>query len=194
MYRTLCVLCACLALLSGCFLKKKEAADPGLTKLPNLGVSLKLPENYQPLSLEQLESVNMLGVTVLDVPPFTVVPQYAYAESSGKGIMVISQLQFRADAEPEKYPMDNIYIYQKNLETFFASGQINSDEINGNNVTTILMAMMLEEEGDDIALLKGLSFVYPDRYFMIDVYAVFDKNTAEDGSNYMNAFYSLGVY
>jgi hypothetical protein len=181
-------------LFSGCFLRKKDAVDSGVTKLPQLGITLKLPKNYQPLSAEQLESVETLGATALDVEPFAVVPRYAYAESSGKGIMVVSQLQFREDAEPEKYPMDNIYIYQKNLETYFASGEITSEEIGGKDVTTVLMAMMLEEDGDDIALLKGLSYVYPDRFFMIDLYAIKSKNTANDASNYMNTFLSLGIY
>ena len=195
MYRRyICVLCACLLLFSGCFLRKKDAVDSGLTKLPQLGIALKLPENYQPLPPEQLKNLEMLGATALDVEPFAVVPHYAYAESSGKGIMVVSQLQFRENAEPEKYPMDNIYIYQKNLETHFASGKIRSDEIGSKDVTTVLMAMMLEEDGDDIALLKGLSYVYPDRFFMIDLYAVKKANSIDDASNYMNTFLSLGIY
>jgi hypothetical protein len=199
-------------LFPGCFLKKRNAADSGVTKLPQLGITLKLPENYQPLTSEQIKSVDMfgateadvqeyltdlvemLGATALDVEPFAVIPHYVYAEQSGKGILVVSELQFRENAEPEKYPMDNIYIYQKNLETYFASGEITTDEIGGKDVTTVLMVMMLEEDGDDIALLKGLSYVYPDRFFMMDLYAIKDQNTVSDASNYMNAFLSLGIY
>ena len=194
MYRVcIGILCACLTLLSGCFLKKKPT-DSGVTKLPQLGITLKLPENFQPLSTEQLENVGMLGATALDVDPFVVIPLYAYVEQSGKGMLVASELKFRGDHDPEKYPMDNIYIYQKNLETYFASGEISSEEIGGNNVTTVLMAMMLEEDGDDIALIKGLTYVYPNRFFMIDLYAIKDKNSTEDASNYMNTFLSLGIY
>ena len=192
-YRPICAMCACLLFFPGCFLKKTPT-DSGVTKLPQLGITLKLPENFQPLPTEQLESVGMLGATTLDVEPFAVIPHYAYLESSGKGIMVVSQLQFRENAEPEKYPMDNIYIYQKNLETYFASGEISSEEIGDKDVTTVLMAMMLEEDGDDIALIKGLSYVYPDRFFMIDLYAVKDKNSVDDASSYMNTFLSLGIY
>jgi len=193
-YRPLCVLFICLTFLTGCFLKKRDAVDSSVTKLPALGITIKLPQNFQPLPAEQLESVKMLGATVVDVEPFTVIPHYAYAESSGKGIMVVSQLQFRGDIEPEKYPMDNLYIYRKNLETHFASGDINSNELGGKDVTTILLAMMLEEDGDEIALMKGLSYVYPDRFFMVDIYAIKGKNTVEDGSNYMNTFLSLGIF
>ena len=189
----ICALCACLILFSGCFLRKNPT-DSGVTKLPKLGITLKLPENYQPLTTEQLEIVKTLGATVLDVEPFAVIPHYAYVEQSGKGILVASELKFREGREPEKYPMDNIYIYQKNLETYFASGEISSEEIGGNSVTTVLIAMMLKEGEDDIALIKGLSYVYPDRFFMIDLYAVKDKNTVNDASNYMNTFLSLGIY
>ena len=194
MYRVcIGILCACLTLLSGCFLKKKPT-DSGVTKLPQLGITLKLPENFQPLSAEQLESVGMLGATALDVDPFVVIPHYAYLEGSGKGILVVSELKFREGRDPEKYPMDNIYIYEKNLETYFASGEISSEEIGDKDVTTILMAMMLEEDGDDIALIKGLSYVYPDRFFMIDLYAIKNKNSIDDASNYMSTFLSLGIY
>jgi len=191
-YRSLCTLCACLALFSGCFLKKKPV-DAGVTKLSQLGISLKIPENFLPLPREQLQNLEMLGATVLDVDPFTVIPQYAYAEQTGKGIMVVSQLQFSEGVEPEKYPLNNIFIYKKNLETYF-SGEISSEEISGNDVTTVLMVMILQEDEDDIAFIKGLSYVYPDRFFMIDVYAVKDKNTVDDASNYMNTFLSLGIY
>jgi len=193
-YRPLCVLCVCLALLSGCFLKKKDAVDSGVTKLPKLGITLKLPKNYQPLPPEQHESVKMLGATVLDVEPFTVIPHYVYVEKTGKGIMVVSELQFREDAESEKYPMDNIYIYQKNLGMYFASGEISSDEIGGKDVTTVLLAMILEEDGEEIALIKGLSYVYPNRFFMIDLYAIKEKNTIEDATSYMDTFISLGIF
>jgi hypothetical protein len=153
-----------------------------------------LPENFQPLPQEKLKEAETLGATVLEVTPFTVIPQYAYIESSGKGIMVISELQFSEGVSPEKYPLDNIYIYQKNLEKHFASGEITSEEINGNEVTIVLMAMTFQEGEDDIALFKGLCYVYPERFFMIDLYVFKDKVTGADAANYANVFYSLGIY
>ena len=194
MYRALGILCLCLIFLSGCFLRKKSIENPGVEKLPSLGVTLRLPDNFQALPQEQLSNMGMLGATVLEVEPFNVIPQYAYAEQSGKGIMVVSELQFRQGIDPEKYPLDNLFMYQKNLGAFLGSDEITSQEISSANVTTVLMIMMLDEGGEDIALLKGLSFVYPNRFFMIDLYAVVDRNTVNDGSDYANTFYSLDIY
>jgi hypothetical protein len=155
---------------------------------------MKLPENFQPLPQETFKDIETLGATILEVNPFTVIPQYAYVDTSGKGIMVISELQFSEGISPEKYPMDNIFIYQKNLETHFASGEITSEELGGHDVTTVLMAMMFQEEGDDIALFKGLCYVYPSCFFMIDLYVIKDKVTTIDATHYVNIFSSLGVY
>jgi len=187
------LLCVCLALFSGCFFKKK-ATDSGSVKLAKFGVTMKLPENFQPLPKEGFKDIETLRETVLEVAPFTVIPQYAYIDSSGKGVMVVSELQFSEGNSPEKYPMDNIYIYQKNLETHFASGEITSEELDGKDVTTVLMAMMFQEDGNDIALFKGLCYVYPNCFFMIDLYVFKDKVTSADAANYVNAFNSLGVY
>jgi len=183
----------CILFLSGCFLKK-NASDPGSVKLAKFKVSMKLPENFQPLPQERFRELETLGATVLEVNPFTVIPQYAYFDNSGKGIMVVSELKISEGVSPEKYPMDNIYIYQKNLETYFASGEITSEEINGKDITTILMAMMFQENEDDIALFKGLCYVYPSRFFMIDLYVFKDKVTGIDAANYANVYYSLGIY
>jgi hypothetical protein len=187
------LLCVCLTLFSGCFLKK-NAVDSGSVKLAKFGVTMKLPENFQPLPKEGFKDIGTLRATVLEVNPFTVIPQYAYIDSSGKAVMVVSELQFSEENRPEKYPMDNIYIYQKNLETHFASGKITSEELNGQDVTTVLMAMMFQEDGKDIALFKGLCYVYPNCFFMIDLYVQKDEVTSVDASSYVNAFNSLGVY
>jgi hypothetical protein len=187
------LLCMCLAFFPGCFLKKK-AVDSGSIKLAKFGVTIKLPENFQPLPNETIKHMDTLGATVLEVNPFTVIPQYAYIDSSGKGIMVVSELQFSEGISPEEYPMDNIYIYQKNLETYFASGEITSEELGGHDVTTVLMAMMFQEDGEDIALFKGLCYVYPGCFFMIDLYVFKEKVTGIDAPNYANIFYSLEAY
>jgi hypothetical protein len=157
-------------------------------------ISLKIPENFQSLSMEQLNNAGMPGATVIEAEPFIVIPQYAYAESSGKGILVISDLKFNEDAIPEQYPLDNVYIYKKNLETFFASGKIEYEEINGSNITTVLMAMAFQEEEDDISLFKGPSYKFPDQFFMIDLYVVNAKVSSADAVAFQNIFGSLDIY
>jgi len=183
----------CLLLFSGCFLKKK-AADTGVEKISGLGVAFKLPENFKPLPKDKLGDLKDLGYTVLDVEPFTVAPLCAYAESSGKGILAVSELKFNEGHEPEKYPLDSVYIYKKNLEARLNVEEISHEEINGDNITTVLLAMSFEDEAGDISLFKGLSYKYPDRYFMIDLYVINSKVDSKDAFGLQNVFNSLSIY
>lgn len=183
----------CLTLFSGCSPKKNKEISGGV-KLPKLGITVKLPQNFQQLPKEQLDNLEMLGATTLDVYPFTVIPHYAYADTSGKGILVISELKFNEDAIVAKYPLDNIYLYKEKLEEYFASGEISYEEMGGNDVTTVLLAMMLDEGGKDIFLFKGLCHTYPYRYFMLDLYVIKDKANAADAQDFVKIFSSLGIY
>jgi hypothetical protein len=193
MYRGyISLLCFCL-LFSGCFLKKKEA-ETSSVQLPKLGVAFKLPENFQPLPKDKFGDMEALGATLVEVEPFTVTPLYAYAEQSGKGILVISELQFSEGSEPEKYPLDNIYMYKKNLEAHFNVEEIKHEEINGKDVTTVLLAMLFEDEEGGISLFKGLSYKYPDQFFMIDLYVANSKAASQDAFGFQNIFNSLSIY
>ena len=194
MYRGyICVLCFCLIFLSGCFLKKKES-DTDTVKLSGLGVTFKLPENFQPLPKDKLGDLEALGATVLDVEPFTVTPLYAYVESSGKGILVVSELKFNEGGEPEKYPLDSVYIYKKNLEAYFEVDEISHEEINGQDITTVLLAMSFDDEDGGLSLFKGLSYKYPARFFMIDLYVTNSKVNPKDAFGFQSVFNSLGIY
>ena len=90
--------------------------------------------------------------------------------------------------------MDNIYIYKKNLEEFFGSGEIQYEEINSGDITTILLAMAFQEGDEEISLFKGLSYKYPDQFFVIDLYVVNSKVAAGDAFGFQNVFNSLGIY
>jgi len=183
----------CLTLFSACTSKKSKEI-PGSVKLPKLGISLKLPESFKQVPEEQLANLGMLGATVLDVYPFTVIPHYAYAETSGKGILVVSELKFNEGTIIAKYPLDNIYLYKEKLEEYFASGEISYEELGGNEVSTILLTMILDENGKDIVLLKGLCHTYPYRYFMLDLYTTKDKTDSADAQEFVKIFSSLGIY
>ena len=92
-HRYICLLCLLLAFFLGCT-SKRSTEDSGSVQLSRMGIALKIPENFKRLSRERLEDLQTLGATAVEIEPFTVVPQYAYADDDGKGIMVISELQF----------------------------------------------------------------------------------------------------
>ena len=187
------ILCVFLTFLSGCFLKK-DKADSGLEKLPKLGVAMKIPENFSAVPREILDNIETLGAMTLTVQPFNVNPLYAYMNNSGNGMIVISELKFMEDASVERFAMNNIYAYKKNLEERFASGEISSEEMGNDDISTILLAMVFQEDSDDIFLFKGLSYIYPNRYFMIDLYVVNRDIAESDALEYMNMFNSLSIY
>ena len=189
--RYVCVLSICLVLFSGC-LREKNKADSGSIKLPRLGVALQIPENFKPLPQNSFNDMEVPRTTIIETEPFTVIPLYAYEDSSGKGIIIISELKFNEGFTPENYPMNNIFLYKRNLEKFFKVEELTSEEIHGKDITTVLLAMVFE--GEDISLFKGLCYYYPERFFMIDLYAVNSKITPDDAFKLQNIFSSLGIY
>jgi hypothetical protein len=187
----LCLLCVIIGV--SCSSKSSGDSAEAPFKVTSLGITLKIPKGFEPLSPEQMQDIDTIGATVTPVEPFTVFPLHGFLNSSGKGVLVVSELQFIEPDKADTYPMDNLYKYQKNLETFFNAGEISNEEQSGDNISLILMGMMFNEEGQDISLFKGLCYKYPERFFMIDLYVINAHTTPEDASAYQNMFYSIGV-
>jgi hypothetical protein len=182
-----------LTLFSGCFLRKNRT-DSNFEKFPKLGVQIKIPENFSVLPQDILAEIEKLGgATALDVEPFTVNPLHAYADNSGKGMIIVSELNFQDDFAPEKFAKNNLLIYRDNLEDFFNLGEISSEEMGNDDITTVLLAMVFQED-DDIFLFKSLNHIYPNLYFMIDLYVIDKEISQNDVMGYINMFDSLSLY
>jgi hypothetical protein len=186
-------LSVCVMVFPGCF-AKKSSHDSAYEKLPKLGVVVKIPESFTALSQAQMENASLLKTTTLELEPFNVIPLYAYTDTSGKGLIIISELPFMENITPERFPMSNIYNYKKNIEDYFGSEEISSEEMGGNDISTVLLAMSFNEDGDDVFLFKGLNYIYPNRFFMIDLYVINKDITQEDAMGFINMFNSLGIY
>ena len=186
----ICTLCVCLTLFSGCFLKKNKT-DSGIEKFPKLGVQMKIPENFSGLPPD---SEKLWGATMLDLEPFSVNPLYAYAEDSGKGMIIVSGLNFKDGFTPERFAINNLLIYKKNLEDYFNSGEISNEETGNDDITTVLLAMVFREDDEDIFLFKSLNYIYPNIYFMIDLYVIDREISRDDVLGYTNMFDSLSLY
>jgi hypothetical protein len=187
-------LCVCLLLFSGCF-SKKNKPDPGIEKFPKLGVQIKMPENFSGLSRDMLAEIEKLGgATALDVEPFSVNPLHAYAENSGKGMIIVSELNFKDDFTPERFAINNLLIYKNNLENYFNSGEITAEEMGNNDIATVLLAMVFREDDEDIFLFKSLNYIYPNIYFMIDLYVIDREISRDDVLGFINIFDSVSLY
>jgi hypothetical protein len=183
-----------LTLFSGCFLKK-DKTNSNFEKFPKLGVQIKIPENFSVLPQDVLAEIGKIGgATALDTEPFSVNPLHAYTENSGKGMIVVSELNFQNNFTPEKFAKNNLLIYKKNLEDLLNSGEIRSEEMGNDDISTILLAMIFNEDDDNIYLFKSLNYVYPNLYFMIDLYVIDKEITQDDAMGYINMFDSLSLY
>jgi hypothetical protein len=80
------------------------------------------------------------------------------------------------------------------LEDYFGAGEISSEEIEGKEISVLLMAMIFDEGGEEYALIKGLCYKYPEHFFVIDLYAQQADVTLEDAQSYRNMFLSLNIY
>jgi hypothetical protein len=183
------LVCICAILCAACAPQKTEAGLDRVS-LPPFGVSLQMPRGFKPVPPERLR--DMETPAALAAEPFTAVPHRGYADSAGRGIVIISELRFTEGLTPEKYPLDNLYLYQKNLEALLGAGEITSEEIGG-DISTVLMGMTFTEGESEISLFKGLCYKYPDVFFMIDLYAVNAKITREDALEFQNMFNSIGL-
>jgi hypothetical protein len=183
------LLCICAILCAACS-PKKTAADSGRVKLPQFGVSLQMPQGFKPVPQERLR--NMETPAALAAEPFTAIAHSCYADSSGRGIIIISELRFNEGFTPEKYPLDNLYLYQKNLEALLGAGEITYEETGG-DITTVLMGMTFTEGENEVSLFKGLCYKYPDVFFMIDLYVMNAKITKEDALVFQHLFNAIGL-
>jgi hypothetical protein len=154
-----------------------------------LGIALEIPENFQPISEELFSELELI---VIEIEPFTRTIQHAFVESSGKGILIISELEFIEGVSPERHPLDYINIYKRNLAAHYGVEEIIGEEIHSNDITTVVLAMIFGD--NDYSLFKGLSYVFPNRFFMIDLY-VFNTNvTRDDAIGFQNVFNSLKTF
>jgi hypothetical protein len=183
----------------GACAKPKKAQPPGAAGsqwlgLSRLGVSLDIPGNFIALGAEELAGISANSLSALKVEPFAVSPIQGFSEKDGKATLIISVLEFTSSTARQPNPMSNIYTYQRNLEDFFKAGDISFEEIQGKEISLLLMAMSFGEGEEEVALFKGLCYKYPEVFFMIDLYVRPAAVTAEDVQNYRNMLLSLNVY
>ena len=183
-----CIPLLCALALLGCFSGQRQESSSS-AELPQLGIAVKLPENFSPLPRENLREAG--SFSLIEADPFTPIPLYGYRESDGKGVLIISQLELTEGAEAEKYPLDTVFIYKKNIERYFGVEEIATEEISNQDITVVLLAMMFGEGEEAISLFKGLCFKYPDRYFMLDLYVVNALVTRDDAFRFQELFNSL---
>jgi hypothetical protein len=183
-------------LLFSCVKRGESRGDPEnpQVKLSRIGVRLDLPRNFTPIEEDALGGIAGNSLSTLQVAPFSVSPLSGFAEKDGKATLIISTLEFTETGARETNPMANIYTYQRNLEDFFGAGEISFEEIEGKELSLLIMAMSFGEGEDETVLFKGLCYKYPEHFFVLDLYVRQPEVSPEDAQGYRNMFLSLDVY
>jgi len=172
-----------LVMLSGCARERPGVNSPG-TRLPGLGVALEIPGNFLPMPDDMLAELDAM---TLEMAPFTAIPRYAYAEAAGRALLIVSELVLIEGANPVGHPFDHIHTYKEHLKAHFGVQEITNETIVSDDIITLFLAMLL---GDDSLLFKGLSYIAPNRFVMIDLYLLEDI-TPDEAFGFQNIFNSL---
>jgi hypothetical protein len=163
--------------------------------LPELGISINVPPGFTALKQETIEK---LGETAdSGIAPFTVQPRYGFRHPEKNSFFIVSSAVPDL-GEKTAEPLANLYLYLKNFEETMGTDIVSEFETQENLTFLIMNVLILQEEGD-MLLTKGLYYLYPSefaaadsgRYFMIDLYLDRKNETPEAIEGYKALMFSI---
>ncbi|MDR0601326.1 MAG: hypothetical protein LBG42_03005 [Treponema sp.] len=178
-------------LLSACAGEK----IPRQTSLSGLGISITVPPGFEALSRETIEK---LGESAdVGIVPFTVQPRYGFRNTEKKSFFIVSSA-IPDPADPPADPLASLYLYRENFEAQMGTGIVSDVEI-GDNMTVLVMNVLLPQEDGDMLLTRGLYYLDTDefvragsgRYFMLDLYLNQKNETPGDIEGYRKLMFSI---
>jgi hypothetical protein len=188
-------LSACIAVfavfLPGCAGEKL----PRKTSLPELGISIAVPPGFKALGQETIEKLGEQADT--GIAPFTVRPRYGFRSAEKRSFFVVSSA-VPGSADLSADPLANLHLYRKNFEEKMGSGVVSDVEI-GNNMTVLIMNILLLNEDSNMLLTRGLYYLDTDefgpagsgRYFMLDLYLDQESENPGDIEKYRELMFSV---
>jgi hypothetical protein len=180
-----------LALVS-CAPKKEEAAKNN-TPLPDLGISIMLPEGMEAIGAEDLRSARARAAEYPPIPPFRDYPCYQFIDPASKASLVVSELDFENQADASRNPVELMEEYRKNLEIYYEVDSIAARELVQGKFRILIMNFLYEVEGEDFYLIKVLYYHFPRLYFMFDLFLYDEKISEELVRNYEKMLQSVKV-
>jgi hypothetical protein len=178
-----------LALVS-CVPKKEEVVKNN-TLLPDLGISVMLPEGMEAIAPEDLQAVQTHAAEYPPVLPFRDYPCYQFIDPSTKATLIVSELSFENQADSSRDAVDLMEEYRKNLEIYYQVDSIAARELIQGKFRILVMNFLYEVEGDQFYLIKVLYYHFPQFYFMFDLFLGDEKISQELVQNYEKIFQSV---
>jgi hypothetical protein len=174
-------------LAAGCAKKPAENNTP----LPELGISIQLPPEMEAVSAEDLRQAQADTAEFPPVEPFADVPVQEFRDSTANIVLVISKLHF---TNPESAALDVVSViekYRANLAAYYGVDIVAANELIQGDFKLTIMPMIFEPEGAALSLTKVLYYVYPQRYFVFDLYFNGDKISPEKAGELEKLFLSV---
>jgi hypothetical protein len=172
---------------------KKEEAVKNNTSLPDLGISIMLPEGMEAIGPEDLQTLQARAAEYPPIPPFRDYPCYQFVDSALQTALTVSELDFENQADASGDPVDLMEEYRKNLEIYYQVDSIAARELIQGKFRMLIMNFLYEVEGEDLYLIKVLYYHFPRLYFMFDLYLDAEKTSRELIQDYEKMFQSVAV-
>jgi hypothetical protein len=160
-----------------------------ITRLPEAGFSIELPENMEAANAGQLRQTQ--DVPYSPILPFTDFPYYVFTNPASGAVLVISKLEF---ANPETARDDPVAVmdeYIKNLEDYYQVDSITANRFYKDDYTLVIMRFLYEPAGETNLLIKTLYYRYPGQYALLDFYLDSQKISPEDAQKFEEMFNSI---
>jgi hypothetical protein len=190
MAKVLAVFLAAFFVFSGCS-KKPAEPDGGAVQLPDLGISIDLPEGLEPAAPEQLQELQATTAGLPPILPFADLPRYQFNNPAAGMALLASQLTI-VDPEAEKLdPVTLMEEYRKNLAAYYKTGPIAANELIRGDFRIMSMNFLYEPGDKTVYVTKVLYHRYPQHYFMIDLFIHGEGARPEDIKKFDDALLSI---
>jgi hypothetical protein len=140
-------------------------------QLPDLGISITIPEGMEPVLPELLKEQQDASADYPPIPPFTDFPCYAFFNSAA--VITFSNLTFTDLATAQLSPVTIMDDYRESLRIYHGVDTIAADELFIGDYKLVVMHFQYEPAGETVYLTKALCYRYPQHYFLIEI--IFDS-------------------
>jgi hypothetical protein len=179
---------AALFVFSGC---SKKTGDSGGVPLPELGISIQLPEGMEEAAPEQLKELQEAAAGFPPILPFADFPARYFVNAPARTTLLVSRLDF---AEPGAEGLDPVTVmdqYRENLEVYYGTDIIAANEVVRGDFRLMVMNFLYTPGEEPVYLTKVLYYRYPRNYFMMELFINGKAPDQEDAKKLEDMFLSV---
>ncbi|MDR2159166.1 MAG: hypothetical protein LBP23_03755 [Treponema sp.] len=156
----------CTLLCSACRAGLPEGKE---ISLPELGISITIPEAFSEAGAEELTSVQVNNAAAEPLKPFQDHPYTLFRGPNGESLL-ISKLTLLDPSFAWTSPEHSLYEYHRSLENHYNTTIPAEDAVNDRYSTVLLRLSFVTGQGT-FSLDRGLYHYGDGRYLMVDLYS-----------------------